>query len=153
MILSEMSIFSNISTLSFFVLYTDKWWGDESVVDALRKLIPFLFRSFCNRLIFKLKKIGGTKTGSQLATLSVIFSSAQINDTHFLWLSYLILITGICQNLKCSYGSVNPARICQFETGGIRHIPDLLTSRQLQALITCWNYRHPYFSDQRSPIE
>ena len=59
-------------------------WGDESVVDALRKLIPFLFRSFCNRLIFKLKKIGGTKTGSQLATLSVIFSSAQINDTHFL---------------------------------------------------------------------
>ncbi len=53
-------------------------WGDESVVDALKKLIPFLFRSFCNRLIFKLKKIGGTKTGSQLATLSVIFSSAQV---------------------------------------------------------------------------
>ena len=43
-------------------------WGDESVVDAPKKLIPFLFRSFCNRLIFKLKKIGGTKTGSQLAT-------------------------------------------------------------------------------------
>jgi len=31
-------------------------WGDESVVDALKKLIPFLFRSFCNWLIFKLKK-------------------------------------------------------------------------------------------------
>ncbi|RLC02135.1 MAG: hypothetical protein DRI57_30355, partial [Deltaproteobacteria bacterium] len=41
------------------------------------KLIPFLFRSFCNWLIFKLKKIGGTKTGSQLATLFVTFSSAQ----------------------------------------------------------------------------
>ena len=52
-------------------------WGDEYVVDALKKLIPFLFRSFCNLLIFKSKKIGGTKTGSQLATLSVIFSSAQ----------------------------------------------------------------------------
>ncbi len=52
------------------------FWGDEYVVDALKKLIPFLFRSFCNLLIFKLKKIGGTKTGSQLATLSVIFSSA-----------------------------------------------------------------------------
>ena len=55
----------------------DDHWGDESVVDALKKLIPFLFRSFCNRLIFKLKKIGGTKTGSQLATLFVTFSSAQ----------------------------------------------------------------------------
>ncbi len=53
-------------------------WGDESVVDALRKLIPLLFRSFYNRLIFKLKKIGGTKTGSQLATLFVTFSSAQV---------------------------------------------------------------------------
>ena len=53
-------------------------WGDEYVVDALKKLIPFLFRSFCNLLIFKLKKIGGTKTGSQLATLSVIFSSAHL---------------------------------------------------------------------------
>jgi len=52
-------------------------WGDEYVADALKKLIPFLFRSFCNRLIFKLKKIGGTKTGSQLATLSATFSSAQ----------------------------------------------------------------------------
>ncbi|RLC21281.1 MAG: hypothetical protein DRI57_02730 [Deltaproteobacteria bacterium] len=52
-------------------------WGDESVADALKKLIPFLFRPFCNRLIFKSKKIGGTKTGSQLATLSATFSSAQ----------------------------------------------------------------------------
>jgi len=53
-------------------------WGDESVADALKKLIPFLFRPFCNRLIFKLKKIGETKTGSQLATLSATFSSAQL---------------------------------------------------------------------------
>ena len=38
-------------------------WGDESVVDALKKLIPFLFRSFCNWLIFKLKKNRRNKNG------------------------------------------------------------------------------------------
>ncbi len=46
--------------------------GDEYVVGTLKKLIPFLFRSFYNLLIFKLKKIGGIKMGSQLATLYVI---------------------------------------------------------------------------------
>ncbi len=65
-------------------------WGDESVVDALRKLIPFLFRLFCNRLIFKLKKIGETKTGSQLATLFVTFSSAQDTPIFFLAFHYII---------------------------------------------------------------
>jgi len=59
-------------------IWPGTYWGDESVVDALKKLIPFLFRLFCNRLIFKLKKLGGTKTGSQLATLFVTFSSAQV---------------------------------------------------------------------------
>ncbi len=29
-------------------------WGDENVADTLKKLIPFLFRAFCNQLIFQL---------------------------------------------------------------------------------------------------
>ncbi len=60
------------------IIHRGKAWGDEYVVDAPRKLIPFLFRSFYNWLIFKLKKIGGIKTGSELASLSVTFSSAQV---------------------------------------------------------------------------
>jgi len=65
-------------------------WGDEYVVDALRKLIPFLFRSFYNWLIFKLKKIDGIKTGSELASLSVTFSSAQCKPALHSGLAYQI---------------------------------------------------------------
>jgi len=70
-----------ISVFQFFlggiISITVITWGDEYVGGALRKLILFLFRSFYNRLIFKLKKTGGIKTGSQLVTLTVTFSSAQ----------------------------------------------------------------------------
>ncbi len=53
-------------------------WADENVANALKKLIPFLFPSFYNQLIFLIKKICGTKTGSQSASLFVTFSSAQL---------------------------------------------------------------------------
>ncbi len=53
------------------------YWADENVANALKKLIPFLFPSFYNQLIFLIKKICGTKTGSQSASLFVTFSSAQ----------------------------------------------------------------------------
>jgi len=40
-----------------------------------------LFLSFYNQLIFLIKKICGTKTGSQSASLFVTFSSAQAQGT------------------------------------------------------------------------
>ncbi|RLC20070.1 MAG: hypothetical protein DRI57_05670, partial [Deltaproteobacteria bacterium] len=43
----------------------------ESVVDALKKLIPFLFRSFCNWLIFKLKKNRRNKNGITVGNFGV----------------------------------------------------------------------------------
>ena len=82
-------------------------WGDEYVVDALRKLIPFLFRSFYNWLIFKLKKIDGIKTGSELASLSVTFSSAQF-ATPSVTFCFLIIIP----SCRTGFATLLPDGVC-----------------------------------------
>ncbi len=88
-------------------------WGDESVTDALKKLIPFLFPLFCNLLIFKSKKIGGTKAGSQLETLSATFSSAQLCG---------VRRPGVTHHISAKYfGALRLAPNAPYEAGDCPH--------------------------------